>query len=114
MILFDTVRATSTDKKAPTRLRIADRATATLGLRAPVAIEVAIAFAVSWKPLVKSNANAVITTITRMNNASVTTQNPARRIPSRPIGGPAQRPVHQKFISEMPSSRFVGYLFSTP
>jgi hypothetical protein len=30
-----------------------------------VAIEVAIAFAVSWKPLVKSKANAVrITTIT--------------------------------------------------
>jgi hypothetical protein len=27
---------------------------------------------VSWKPLVKSNARAVTTTTTRMNNASVT------------------------------------------
>ena len=59
------VLATATEMNAPTRLRTAEMATATLGRRAPVAIEVAIALAVSWKPLVKSNANAVmITTIT--------------------------------------------------
>jgi hypothetical protein len=43
-------------------------ATATFGGSAPVATEVAIAFAVSWKPLVKSNANAVITTTTTRND----------------------------------------------
>ena len=37
------------------------------GFSAPVAIEVATALAVSWKPLVKSNANAVtMTTTTRI------------------------------------------------
>ena len=51
--------------KAPAKLRIAAIVTATFGGRAPVAIDVAIALAVSWKPLVKSNANAVtITAIT--------------------------------------------------
>src|ERR1044072_7969373 len=59
------VFATSMDRNAPTRLRPADSMTATFGRNAPVAMDVAIAFAVSWKPLVKSNANAVtITTIT--------------------------------------------------
>ena len=42
-----TVAATSTERKAPTRFKEADRATATLGLRAPVAIDVAIALPVS-------------------------------------------------------------------
>lgn len=42
-----TVAATSTERKAPTRLRTAERPTATFGLSAPVAIDVAIAFAVS-------------------------------------------------------------------
>ena len=37
-------------------------ATATLGRSAPVAIDVAIAFAVSWKPFVKLKTKAVITT----------------------------------------------------
>ena len=54
------------------RLRTAERATATLGLRAPVAIDEAMALAVSWKPLVKSKASAVSTTITRMMSSVVT------------------------------------------
>ena len=58
------VFATCTDRKAPTRLRHPAIATATLGRSAPVAIEVAIALAVSWKPLVKSKISAVITTTT--------------------------------------------------
>ena len=70
--LLLTVNATSMERKAPTRLRIADRVTATLGLSAPVAIEVAIAFAVSWKPLVKSNARAVTITTAKIKKASVT------------------------------------------
>ncbi len=41
------VRATSTERKAPTRLRMAEKATATFGLSAPVAMDVAIAFPVS-------------------------------------------------------------------
>ena len=69
---FATVAATSTDRNAPTRLSTADTATATRGRRAPVAIEVAIAFAVSWKPLVKSNANAVTTTMRRTRNSAPT------------------------------------------
>ncbi len=61
-----TVTATSTERKAPTRLRTPASSTAVLGFRAPVAIEVAIAFPVSWNPLVKSNASAVAISNTRM------------------------------------------------
>src|ERR1700722_14103755 len=56
------VAATLKERKAPTRLRTPDIATATRGDRAPVAIDVAMALPVSWNPLVKSNANAVMTT----------------------------------------------------
>jgi hypothetical protein len=53
------------DPGAPGRvLSTPEMATATFGLRAPVAIEVVTAFAVSWKPLVKSNPSAVMTTTT--------------------------------------------------
>src|SRR6201994_372549 len=58
------VAATLSDRNAPTRLSTPDSATATRGPSAPVAIEVAIALPVSWKPLVKSNPNAVTTTNT--------------------------------------------------
>ena len=57
------VFATSTDRNAPTRLRAADIATAILGESAPVEMVVAMAFAVSWKPFVKSNTKAVMITI---------------------------------------------------
>ena len=40
--------------------------TAVLGLSAPVAIDVAMALPVSWKPFVKSNASAVAINSTRM------------------------------------------------
>ena len=55
--------ATSTDRKAPTRLSTADMATAILGFSAPVEMVVAMALAVSWKPFVKSNTRAVAITI---------------------------------------------------
>src|SRR5205807_5088645 len=58
------VLATLTDRKAPTTFSTPAMATATFGLRAPLAIDVAMALAVSWKPLVKSKANAVRTTMT--------------------------------------------------
>jgi hypothetical protein len=47
MIPLAIVAATLMDRNAPTRLRIADIPTATRGLSAPVAIEVATALAVS-------------------------------------------------------------------
>ena len=56
------VFATWTDRKAPTRFRHRGQATAVLGRNAPVAIDVAMALAVSWKPFVKSKASAVSTT----------------------------------------------------
>ena len=59
------VAATASDKNAPTTLSTALSETATRGLSAPVAIEEAMALAVSWKPLVKSKARPVMTTATR-------------------------------------------------
>ena len=61
---LEMVNATCTDSSAPTRFSAPDSRTATLGDSAPVAIEVATAFAVSWNPLVKSNSRAVTTTST--------------------------------------------------
>ena len=55
------VAATATDRNAPIRFSTAASATAIRGRSARVAMVVAIAFAVSWKPLVKSNTNAVAT-----------------------------------------------------
>src|SRR4051812_29542717 len=63
-----TVAATFSEMNAPAKFSTADRATAKRGDMARVDTEVAIAFAVSWKPFVKSNASAVTTTITRMTS----------------------------------------------
>src|SRR5580658_7022691 len=60
------VAATASDRNAPTRFSRPDRPTATLGSSALVAMEVAIALAVSWKPLVKSKLRAVMTTSTKI------------------------------------------------
>ncbi len=60
------VMATSVERKAPTRFRIAASPTATFGRNAPVAMGVAIAFAVSWKPFVKSKKSASAMTSTTM------------------------------------------------
>src|SRR5690348_16449917 len=72
------VAATARDRNAPTRLSTPDRATAIRGRSAPVAIVVAIALPVSWNPLVKSKARAVITT-----RASITS------LPTPPASRPA-------------------------
>src|SRR3954466_5612341 len=63
-----TVAATEIEMKAPTKFSIEANAIATCGLAAPVEIEVATTFAVSWKPLVKAKARAVPTTMTRMTS----------------------------------------------
>ena len=60
------VAATASDRNAPTKFRLAAMITATRGDIARVDTDVAIEFAVSWKPFVKSNANAVPTTIQRI------------------------------------------------
>ena len=80
---FVTVIATDTDRNAPTRLATAEMATATFGLSAPVAIDVAIALPVSWNPLVKSKPRAVTTTRTRMSVC--TTTDPCHR--TAPVTG---------------------------
>src|SRR4051812_23423106 len=77
-IPFATVAATASEMNAPTKLRIAANVTATRGGSARVEIAVATTFAVSWKPLVKSNASAVPTTRTRM--MSLLTAAPASRV----------------------------------
>src|SRR5690606_13543263 len=69
MMPWETVLDTSVERNAPIRFRTAARSTAVLGLRAPVAMGVAIAFAVSWKPLVKSKKSASAITSTTMRAA---------------------------------------------
>src|SRR3954451_5880503 len=59
------VGGTFSEMNAPAKFRTADIATATRGDIARVETDVAIAFAVSWKPFVKSKAIAVATTIQR-------------------------------------------------
>ena len=75
------VAATARDRKAPTRLSRPEMATATRGPSAPVAIEVAIALPVSWKPFVKSKARAVRTTNTRITVLCT----PIGSLPGRPV-----------------------------
>ncbi len=65
-----TVAATSSEMNAPTKFRIAAMPTARRGDIARVEIDVATALAVSWKPLVKSKASAVTTTMMRTMSAS--------------------------------------------
>jgi hypothetical protein len=62
------VAATLMDRNAPAKFSAAQSATATLGRKARVAMDVAIAFAVSWKPLVKSKTRALPMTITRRSS----------------------------------------------
>src|SRR5882757_8353562 len=66
------VAATLSDRNAPTKLKIDANPTATRGGIARVEIAVATTFAVSWNPLVKSNASAVKTTMTRMTSEAIT------------------------------------------
>ena len=78
-----TVAATESERKAPTKLRIAAIAIATRGGAAPVEIVVATTLAVSWKPFVKSKASAVPTTMTRMTSELKSAQLFLMTMPSR-------------------------------
>ena len=64
MIPCPTVFATAVVANAPARFASAAIATASRGDSARVETEVATAFAVSWKPFVKSNASAKTTVMT--------------------------------------------------
>src|SRR6476646_2998303 len=68
---WPTVAATLSERNAPMKLKIAAKMTATRGGIARVEIDAATTFAVSWNPLVKSNASAVATTMTRMMSADI-------------------------------------------
>ena len=61
---FATVAATLNEMNAPAKLRTAAIATAVRGESARVETLVAIEFAVSWKPFVKSKNSATATTAT--------------------------------------------------
>src|SRR3954454_5692761 len=74
------VAATCSDRNAPTKFSVDDMATATRGDIARVETDVAIAFAVSWKPLVKSKASAVATTITRTTSSPMQVVLPASAV----------------------------------
>src|SRR5436305_13535300 len=63
------VLATPTPTNAPTKLHTAARSTAVRPGRTLVETTVATALAVSWNPLMKSNAKASTTTNTRMAKA---------------------------------------------
>ena len=56
------VVATATELNAPTISSTAAAATASRGRMAPLATDVATAFAASWKPFVKSNSSATAMT----------------------------------------------------
>ena len=64
------VAATLSETKAPTKLRTAALRTAARGERARVETLVAIEFAVSWKPFVKSKKSATATTATRVSSST--------------------------------------------
>ena len=69
MIPLPTVFATAVVTNAPARLATVARITAWRGVSARVDTDVAIEFAVSWNPFVKSNASAVRMTATRRTSA---------------------------------------------
>ena len=63
--------ATSVEIMAPMTFSTAATRTARLGVKAPVATDVAMALDESWNPLVKSKTSAVATTTTTMNKVAV-------------------------------------------
>jgi hypothetical protein len=67
---FAIVAATSRETNAPATLSRAALATAALGERARVETLVAIEFAVSWKPFVKSKKSATATTATSVSSTT--------------------------------------------
>ena len=69
-IPFAIVAATSSETNAPTTLSTAALSTAARGERARVETLVAIEFAVSWNPFVKSKKSAIATTATSVRSST--------------------------------------------
>jgi hypothetical protein len=69
-IPFAIVAATSNETKAPRKFRTAALTTAARGESALVETDVAIEFAVSWKPFVKSKKSATATTAKSMSSTA--------------------------------------------
>src|SRR5215216_6403954 len=67
-IPFATVAATLSETNAPAKFRTAAESTARRGERARVETLVAMEFAVSWKPFVKSKNSAITTTATSVSS----------------------------------------------
>ena len=69
-IPFAIVAATWIETKAPAKFSTAELATAIRGLRARVETLVAMEFALSWNPFVKSKKRAIATTAQRVGSMS--------------------------------------------
>src|SRR5436305_9247560 len=70
-IPLPTVEATAVPVRAPTTLRTPAISTAVAGASTRVATEVAMALAVSWKPLMKSKTRAMATIRTSVRSAAL-------------------------------------------
>src|SRR5438270_8290871 len=70
-IPLPTVEATAVPVKAPTMLRTPAMSTAVPGANTRVATEVAMALAVSWKPLMKSKTRAMATISMSVRSAAL-------------------------------------------
>src|SRR5437763_713207 len=93
-IPLPTVEATAVPVKAPTMLRTPAISTAVPGASTRVATEVAMALAVSWKPLMKSKTRAMATTRMSVSSAElgIFHHDPFQRVGDilGPVGGVLQ------------------------
>src|SRR5579862_4660645 len=99
-----TVAATLSEMKAPAKFSTEAIAMAARGESARVEMEEATTLAVSWKPLVKSKASAVRTTMTRSSVLCIFPGLPGLRLwvylgSGRNAGALRQRPFHQLTVS---------------
>ena len=83
MIPLPMVFATFSERYAPAKFRIPAPITARRGEMERVATDVAIAFAASWKPLVKSNSSAIATTMASSNTDGPQFPSASRSSPDR-------------------------------
>ena len=75
-MMLPTVFATLVETSAPARLNTADSASAARGVSARVDTDVAIEFAASWKPLVKSKPSATTTRMTSPRSSTAELRTP--------------------------------------
>ena len=105
MMPLPTVLATAVVTNAPTRFATDAIATASRGESARVEIEVATAFAVSWKPFVKSKPSATTTTTTRRKSPSTAAYRFLTTIASRTSAAFSQASIASSSPSKMSFKR---------